>query len=857
MRFFTVFFCLHLLTFALFGQKQPLTYYLPDITYSQEVPTPEEILGYQIGENHISHDQLVYYMRALAQVSDRVTMQETGRTYEGRPLTLLTITSAENQARIETIRANHLALTDPEREKDADLSDMPAVVYAGYSIHGNESSGSNAAPLVAYYLTAGRSKEVEDLLRNTVILFDPCYNPDGLNRFANWANTNKGKNLVSDRQSRELNEPWPRGRTNHYWFDLNRDWLPAAHPESRARIKNFHRWKPNVLTDHHEMGSDATFFFQPGIPSRTNPLTPQMNQDLTLKISRYHAAALDEIGSLYYSQESFDDFYYGKGSTYPDVNGAIGILFEQASSRGHAHDTEHGVLTFPFTIRNQVKTSLSTFLAAKEMRRDLLAYQRDFYRNARKEAAGASAKAYVVSAGKDQARLFRFAEILDLHQIEFYHPQSDITSGGQKFAKDQSLLIPLEQTQNRLIRAAFETSTSFRDSLFYDVSAWTLPLAFDLDYTALSRGFALGDRVSPQDLRRTTPPAYSKYAYLMDRESYYFPKALHYLQSNGLRTEVATAPFTGADGQKYGRGTVLIAVQPQDKTAAEVHRLVSEAVRLSGVRITSIDSGESKEGNYLGSPGFAALDPVKVALITGSGSNSYDAGEVWHLLDYRMDIPTTLLETTAVRYSDLSKYNVIVMTDGSYNSIGDNGAKKLREWVKSGGTLITMKRAATWAKSKEIAKFDVVKTEKTEKDKGQKRAALRPYEMRARDTGAEVIGGAIFQTKTDLTHPLAYGLTDDNLPVFRRGTLFFEPTENPYATPFLYTDKPLLSGYISKKNLQNIRNSAAVIVSGTGRGKTICFADNPNFRAFWYGTNRVFLNAVFFGDIISGGSTER
>ena len=833
------------------AQKMPLTYYLPDIDYDEKIPTPEEILGYQIGEKHISHDQLVYYMRAVAQASDRATLVETGRSYEGRPLLLLTFTSEKNHKNIEEIQAAHVALSDPNDDTKRDMAKMPAVVYAGYSIHGNESSGSNAAPLVAYYLAAGKSKEVEALLSETVILLDPCYNPDGLQRFAGWVNANRGKNLVSDPQSRELNEPWPRGRTNHYWFDLNRDWLPVQHPESRARIRNFHAWKPNVLTDHHEMGADATFFFQPGVPDRTNPLTPQKNQELTYKISRYHATALDKIGSLYYSQESFDDFYYGKGSTYPDINGAVGILFEQASSRGHAQDTEHGVLEFPFTVRNQVTTSFSTFNAAKDLKKELLEYQRDFYKNAAKEAEKANTKAYIVTAGADKARLYRFAEMLEAHQIDLYYSKKEINKEGKKYASENSIIVPLAQTQNRLIRAMFETSTSFKDSLFYDVSAWTLPLAFDLDYTALTGGYDLGEKLNREDLRSTDLPEYSDYAYLMKRNSYYFPKALHYLQQNGLRTELATAPFTAADGKKYARGTVLIAVQSQVKTPAEVHTLVGTVARKTGVNITSVNGGESQTGGYLGSPSFAALSPKNIAVVTGDGVNSYDAGEVWHLLDYRMDIPTTLLETSRIGRADLDRYDVLVLSDGSYSGVSEKGKKDIKAWVQKGGTVVAMKRAATWMKNIGAANFQVLQKETSEK------TALRPYEMRSRDYGAEVVGGAIFQTKADLTHPLAFGMTDEYLPVFRRGTLFFEATKNPYATPFVYTDRPLLSGYISKKNLSQIKNSAAVIVSGTGRGKVVCFADNPNFRAFWYGTNRIFLNAVFFGDVISGGATER
>ncbi|MEM8906307.1 MAG: M14 family zinc carboxypeptidase, partial [Bacteroidota bacterium] len=315
-----------------FAQRVDLSYYLPDQNYNPAVPTPESFLGYQVGEWHVGHDQLVAYMYELARVSDRISIREYARSYERRPLVLLTITSPNNHSNIENIKRQHRALSDPTQSANLNTDEMPAIIYQGYTIHGNEASGANAALLYAYHLAAAQGPAVEAMLQQVVVLLDPTYNPDGMNRFASWVNVHKSKNGSPDPADREFNEAFPRGRTNHYWFDLNRDWLPAQHPESQGRIRNFHEWYPLILTDHHEMGTNNTFFFQPGIPSRTNPLTPQENQDLTEKIGGFHAKALDKIGSLYYSKESFDDFYYGKGSTYPDVNGSIGILFEQASS---------------------------------------------------------------------------------------------------------------------------------------------------------------------------------------------------------------------------------------------------------------------------------------------------------------------------------------------------------------------------------------------------------------------------------------------------------------------------------------------------------------------------------------------
>ena len=321
------------ISFSINSQELDLNYYVPsNQNYNDKIPTPKEIIGHQVGEWHVTHDKLVEYMKVLANSSDRITLEDRGKTFEGRPLLLLTITSPNNHSRIDDIRQRHI---DGTNDSSLDVTNDPIIVYQGFSIHGNEPSGSNAALAVAYYLAASTSLATEDLLNNTVILFDPSFNPDGLQRFAYWANTNKSKNINPDSNDREYFEVWPRGRTNHYWFDMNRDWLPVQLPESRARIASFHKWLPNILTDHHEMGSNSTFFFQPGIPSRTHPLTPQLNQDLTKEIGTYHAKALDKIGSQYYSEESYDDFYYGKGSTFPDINGSIGILFEQGLSLIH------------------------------------------------------------------------------------------------------------------------------------------------------------------------------------------------------------------------------------------------------------------------------------------------------------------------------------------------------------------------------------------------------------------------------------------------------------------------------------------------------------------------------------------
>ena len=813
-----------------------LDYYLPtDVSYNPNIPTPQSSIGHQVGDWHITHDKLVQYMYTLASSSDRITIENRGATFEGRPLLLLTITSANNHANIETIRQQHLELTQKE-PSTININEMPIVVQQGFSIHGNEPSGSNAALAVAYYLAAAQGPAIDTLLNNTVILFDPSYNPDGLQRFAYWANTNKSKNINPDPNDREYDEVWPGGRTNHYWFDMNRDWLPVQLPESRARIATFHKWMPNILTDHHEMGTNSSFFFQPGIPSRTHPLTPQQNQDLTGEIGSYHATAFDKIGSFYYSKESFDDFYYGKGSTFPDINGSIGILFEQASSRGHAQESVNGILTFPFTIRNQFTAALSTLEAAVAMRQKILSYQQEFYQQAFKEAA--KADAIVFGDEKDPSKAYHLAEILMRQNIQVHKIANDFTSKGKRYTKESSYAVPKNQRQHRLINAMFEKRTKFKDSLFYDVSAWTLPLAFNLDYNQDIPTDKVGEKITTLTKPAANAPKYSEYGYLMQWHDYYTPKALNMLLKKGIRAKVGMTPFT-SQNKEYDYGTILIPVQNQDLSSKDIAKAVEEIVAQTGVTIDPANSGQTQKIN-LGSNQFKALKLPKVAMLVGNGINPYDAGEIWHLFDQRYDMHITKLDTKNFRRVDLSKYTDIIMPATRGNALNKDAAKKLKTWVQNGGTLIGYKSAGKWLEKNEFMKMTFKSNKTTATDIS--------FEQRSNYNGAQYIGGAIFQTTLDRSHPIAFGYKNKSLPVFRNTTLFVEADKNSYNNPIKYTASPLLSGYISLPNLELLKNTVPFKKAKLGRGNVLYFTDNTNFRAFWYGTNKLLMNAIFFGD---------
>lgn len=830
-----------LFAFSALAQSVPgLEYYLPsEITYDPSIPTPESVLGHQVGEWHVTHDKLVQYMQVLAQASERIHIENRGSTFEGRPLLLLTITSPENHRQLEQIRQQHLALSGAGAGPD-NPDTMPVVIYQGFSVHGNEPSGANAGLAYAYYLAAAQGPEIEARLERMVILMDPSLNPDGLQRFAYWANTNRSMNLNPDPNEREYHEVWPGGRTNHYWFDVNRDWLPVQLPESRARISTFHDWLPNVLTDHHEMGTNSSFFFQPGEPSRVHPLTPKRNQELTTKIGSYHARALNRIGSLYYSEEDYDDFYYGKGSTLPDVNGSIGILFEQASSRGHVQESDNGLLTFSFTIRNQFTTALSTLEAAYQMRAELLDYQRDFYRDMRAERG--RVKGYVFGDAKDAGKARHLAEILGRHRIEVHPLREDQTLNGKLYAKGHSYVVPLEQKNPRLIRAMFETRTSFTDSLFYDISAWTFPLAFDLDYAEVGSLPATDQtpkELSPLGGSVENP---SNYAYLFEWHEYYTPRLLNAVLQAGLRAKVAREPFRQG-GRTFDYGSILIPVQNQPQDPQAIYRLLQESVGGTGVSIYAAETGLA-DGIDLGSRKFEALKAPEVAMLVGNGIPSYEAGEIWHLFDTRYNIRLTKLDTDYLEQADLSRYTDIIVPGlrGS-GGLSESASKNLSEWVSAGGTLIAYQNAANWLKERELMALSF------RKDSTLQAKNIR-FEQKRDYLGAQVTGGAIFEARLDRSHPVGWGYRHDKVALFRDSNIYLDPEKNSFDNPLQYTQSPLLSGYISEENANLISGSVPFKVNRKGKGRVILFTDNTNFRAFWYGTNKLLMNAVFFGHIM-------
>lgn len=835
-----------------YAKSNDLDYLPKNQNYDPAIPLPADVLGYPVGTWHVRHDQLVNYMYALADASDRVTIKEIGRTHEYRPLLQLVITSASNHANIDQLRKQHV--TRIEGGESAP-SNAPLIINMGYSVHGNEPSGANASMLVAYYLAASNGDEVQQLLHENIILLDPSLNPDGLSRFAQWANSHKGKTLVSDKLHREHREHWPSGRTNHYWFDLNRDWLLLTHPESRARIAQFHHWRPHVLTDFHEMGTDSTYFFQPGISSRKNPWTPDTNVTLTAALGDFHAKALDLDKQLYFTQESFDDFYYGKGSTYPDAHGSIGILFEQASSRGHLQDSINGLLSFPDTIQNQVTTSLSTFAGSLANKNAILAFQKQFHEDTQALIKDDKINAFAIQGNLDQSRFERAQAILSSHQIDFSIVDKNVTIDGLELEANNALIVPVNQTQYRLIRSLFSERQRFTDNTFYDVSNWNLPLAFNLNYAALSKSDVRKiktKRIVEKKMAQTTVDA-NAYAFAFEWHDYEAPKLLQYLLTNKVQVRVAGADFTAqvasagsVSSRDFSKGAIVIpSALAQPANVADI--LTNKAKELN-IDIYNLASGLTSKGIDLGSRRFAPVGLPKVLLIGGKGTSQYEVGEIWHYFDTRLGLPATLLDLSDLNDADITRYTHIVFASGSYSSVNDDTAAAMKEWVKKGGVLIGQKSAVRWFSNKKWIDNEVFS--KTKIDEAFTTDGLE-FGDKSALAAKKLIAGSVYRAEIDLSHPLMFGFEDSNLPLFKTTNMVVKASQNPFNEVATYQNKPLVAGYTADELQALIGNTTAIVAKPVGNGVVIGFVDNIHFRGYWDGTSKLMANGLYMSPLIN------
>ncbi|MDO9553788.1 M14 metallopeptidase family protein [Rhodonellum sp.] len=835
-----------LLLVVLFPSMAQKDYFFPDETFSPSIPSPEDYFGYPIGDWHTRYDLMISYFEKLAESSDRASLEVIGYTNQRRPIVVFTISNPANIQNLEGIRTQHLRLVDPSLALP-DVSKMPAIVNLAYSVHGNEPSTTEAAILTAYWLVASESDKAKNIRENAVVLIDPAINPDGRDRHSNWVNMHKSFPAVADPLDREHNEIWPSGRVNHYWFDLNRDWLPLAQVELQTKIKWYHSWYPNVVGDFHEMGTNSTYFFEPTKPfGSENPIIPRKNyEEINNKFAGYFAKALDDLGSLYWTKEVFDNSYPGYGSTYPDIQGGLGLVFEQGSSRGHVQSSQRGDITFAFTIRNQLATSMATLEAAVNEREYMHRYLREYFETAITEAGKDKSKAYVFGDEYDESRNRLFLKLLLDHKIKVFENQKDLSSEGKSFKKGKSWIVPTSQPQYRMVRTMFEKVTTFSDSVFYDASSWTMALAYGIPYSSQSAAAGGNEILALPELDLNFPELGKYVAYLADWSDYFAPKLLHQLQEAGVHVETTAVPFTSNTNQgakEFPAGSLIIPTGFQKLNPEELRAAVQKAADGSSQHIWATTTGFSAKGIDLGSNNVSAVTVPKVLMLIGQGTSQYEAGEIWHLMDTKVGMPMSKVDVSLFGRINLFDFTTLILPSGNYNALTSGQINHLKDWLSKGGTLISLRSASQWLQSQEIVKEEYLTVD------AEKEPDLLSFANQRNYQGAKNIGGSIYLANLDTSHPLGYGYRSNEIPVYRNSTIFFKPSKIKYQTPVRYTANPLLGGYISDSNLEKIKSSASVFVSEVGSGRVIHFIDNPNFRGTWFGTNKLFFNAIFFGN---------
>ena len=837
-----------------------------DVRYDSTIPTPAEFLGRPLGSAPVRHHELVDYINRVVNLSDRLTVEIAGYSHERRPILFVVATSPANQARIDEIRERHVALSEPGIQEEIS-ADMPVVTWLNYGVHGAESSGMDAAMPMVYYLAAAQAPAVDRLLTESVILVTAIFNPDGHAHRISWLDTFGGRIVNADPNHIEHSYDGRLARTNHYGFDLNRQWMSVTQPEPRAWMKKWHEWRPNVSVDYHEMGSEQTYYFAPGVARRTHPLIPDEAMQLITGVVAPSEAFMDSQARLYFHGDRYDHFFLGKGAGFPMVNGGIGILHEASAARGVELETPNGIRSYRENILKHFRTSIGNAQGAVEQREALLDYQKRFYDEASTRARNHPVKAYVFDAPGDDARLYHFVDLLNFHRIKVYRLGRDITEGGITYRAGEAMIVPLDQAQHTLIRSMFDAQTEFADTTFYDVSTWTFPLAFGLDHAGLSgrrlSGALLGEMVD-YGAPAVDAPDDPSYAYAFDWSGYYAPRALYRILSAGLYARVSLNPFvaqTTRGDHAFTRGGIVVSFDRQELGRDEIKAIMDVIAREDRVFVHSLISGRSAIGTAgpdIGGQFWKPLTKPEPLLVVGRDLEWYDAGAIWHLLDYRMGIKITLVDRSQLAAVDLTRYSHLIFGGGDYTTYFPEYAPRIRQWVEEGGTIVGIRQGALWVRENvldyvEPELIDGVVAEITETESGHdpfiEQALEDPerfdYEEKEARDSLELIAGAIFSGDLDNTHPLGFGYARREIALHKNTKDIFDRPANPYATVISYATPPVLSGFASPANQDALEGSAALIAERRGMGSVILFADDPNFRGIWYGTNKLFLNALF------------
>ena len=813
---------------------------------AQMLKSPDEFLGYKLGSKYTPHFKIVnYFNYVAATVTNQNKVEQYGETNEGRPLLLSFIASAENFAKLEDIRKNNLRITGILTDKPGDVN-APAIVWLSYNVHGNETSGSESAMKVLYELLNPANTNTKEYLKNTVVIIDPCINPDGRDRYVNWQTQMVGKIANPGLEAREHNEPWPGGRTNHYNFDLNRDWAWQTQVETQQRIKKYNQWMPQVHSDYHEQGYNNPYYFAPAAEPYHEAVTP-FQRSFQVEIGKNHAKYFDANGWLYYTKEVYDLFYPSYGDTYPTYNGSIGMTFEQGGG-GSSSTTilmDNGdTLTLTDRIAHHFTTSISTLEIISKNNNRVMAAFKQFFDNAISNGVG-DYKTFVVT-DVQSSRINGLKKLLDVNGIQYSYSNGAALKGynyftqkDESFTTGNSLVISTYQPKGVLVRVLFEPKSKLADSATYDITAWAMPYAYGLQTYAVKEKLPADNKTVTASQPAALP--INAYGYLIKYNSFEDAKLLAALLNAGIKMRYAERDFS-IGNNKFAKGTLIVLKKGNEDKIGDLQM----ATKQFNVPVTTIESGFMDTGFDFGSSKVHFIKKPRVAMISGKGTNSNAAGEVWHLFDQQLNYPITLINADRVDNVNWKNIDVLIVPGGRYKFLTDKDANtNLKNWVRQGGKIIAVDDAVAEMATGEWG----IKMKKADEEKDKKEDAKPSYEDLKKFAESEhdgiksYIAGAIYKIDLDVTHPLAFGMGEQYFTL-KQDENVYEFLKEGWNVGVIKKDN-YVAGFVGSKIKEKIKDAMLIGEQNFGYGTIVYLCDNPIFRNFWESGKLLLSNAVF------------
>jgi hypothetical protein len=826
------------------------------ITGISQTKSPHDFLGYKLGDRFTRHHQVINYFNHVAENNTNVKLIKYGETYEKRPLHLAIIASPENFSNLEEIRKNQLrsaGLIDGDANNNG-----IAIVWLSYNVHGNEAVSTEVSMKTLYELINPGNQKTKKWLENTVIILDPCINPDGRERYVNWYYQKGNLPYNKNPDAAEHHEPWPGGRANHYLFDLNRDWAWATQIETQNRLIAYNEWLPNVHVDFHEQGVDQPYYFAPAAEPY-HEVVSNFQREFQVTIGKNHAKYFDKNGWLYFSKEIFDLLYPSYGDTYPMFNGAIGMTYEQGGSgRGGLGilNKEKDELSLKDRIAHHFTTSLST-IEISSIHADRLTSEFDSYYKKASENPIGDYKTYVIKNDQSKDKVNSLIDLLNKHKIEFGTLKSKVDIKGFSYRKNTiekikvnpgDLVISTYQPKSNLVKALFEPQSKLSDSLTYDITAWSLPYARGLDAIATTTKLTV-EPFQNQDSLSTLAGPDKPYAYITKWNSTDDVSFLSYLLQKKVKVRFSNRPFT-LSNKKFAPGTLIITRAGNQKND-DFDRIVRTASKKFNRNVLAVASGFVDSGNDFGSSKVSYLKAPKIAVLSGKGTSSLSFGAIWHFFEQQIKYQINIIDTEYFNSIDLHDYNVLILPNGYYNEIlSESHLSELKKWIQKGGKVIAINNAiSVFARSEDfdISYFEDDKEKKAVKkikDSIKKRDILKSFSERERNNISNYITGSIFRASLDNTNPLGFGYTD-HYYTLKTNSKKYAYLKNGYNVSVIKNKSNKVSGFAGKNAIQSIDESLVYGVERKGKGTIVYLVDDPLFRSFWENGKLLFSNAVF------------